>query len=113
MPREQETITTEIAEMMLEDSYGPYPGDWFEGWRVVAKEEGGDRRWMRGVSIYLQHGEDGPFYVLKYDKGLTENQDNEYPWRASWGNKPEKVTIDRVYPTTKTVQVTTWSYEPR
>ena len=113
MPREQETITPEIADAMLEDSYGPYPGDWFESWRVVGREEGEDGRWMRNISIYLQHGEDGPFYVLEYDKGLTENQPSEYPWRDSWDNKPLSVTIDRVYQTTKTVQVTTWSYEPR
>lgn len=42
----------------------------------VMEEEGEDRRWSRTVSVLLQVND--RYFILFYERGLTENQDDEY-----------------------------------
>jgi hypothetical protein len=44
----------------------------------VDEIEGDDRRWYRRVTLIFKKIETGKFYSICYDKGLTENQENDY-----------------------------------
>lgn len=64
------------------DSYYSVPdlldvGDELEGFKVVDLVEGEDRRWTRLCAVIIKSPTDR-FYRYYYDKGLTENQDDEY-----------------------------------
>lgn len=52
---------------------------------IVYEEEGEDRRWLRSVLSVVDV--DGVKYAVDWDKGLTENQENEYY------NQPYKVKL--------------------
>jgi hypothetical protein len=83
------TISVEHAEDMFCASDGETVGPWT---RVVeiAHEA---RRWMQAHSLILRD-EDGAYWSLVYDLGLTEEQPHELPWR----NGVDPVELARVYP---------------
>jgi len=45
--------------------------------REVTSEGGGERRWYENMASVVK-AEDGKFYRINYDRGLTENQDDEF-----------------------------------
>lgn len=48
----------------------------------VAQVEGNQRRWHRDITTVFGPL-DGKFYGVKWRRGLTESQENEYPWEFS------------------------------
>lgn len=100
------TITADQADEILEVSWGA-PGDQVDDdFTYVTTIRGSQRRWMQQITIVVSD-KDGAFWGLTYDKGLTENQDSEYPWRPYSGRKDVELT--RLYPH----QVTTTVYKTR
>lgn len=92
-------MTADQADEMLDLSYGR-PGEKVDDFTYVATVEGDRRRWMQGITIVVSDP-DGAFWGLEYDRGLTENQDSEYPWRG-WGGDRKDVELNRLYPHTIT-----------
>lgn len=73
-------------------------GGSFEGWTHVDEEQGDDRRWYRTNMVVLR-GPDGMTYAFDYEEGLTENQENMYPWGDRYDkNPPEEIDVYRVIP---------------
>jgi hypothetical protein len=92
------TITADQAEEILEASYGD-PGDEAGDFTYVTTTAAAPRRWAQGITIVVSDSE-GEFWGLSYDRGLTEEQPNEYPWRD--GGSCE---LTRMYPHTITKTV--------
>ena len=69
-------------------------------WKAEAVVEGEDRRWSRTVMVVLENTEDGNWYAYEYEQGLTENQENEYPWEGDY-HPTGQIELFRVYPKTK------------
>lgn len=93
------TITADQADEILDASYCK-PGEQVDNFTYVATIEGDQRRWAQGITIVVSDP-DGAFWGLDYDRGLTENQDSEYPWRPSYGSRTD-VELTRLYPHTIT-----------
>lgn len=53
-----------------------------DGWSWKAQEDGEDRRWSR-ANLTILAGPDGNYWGFYWEEGLTENQENEYPWGSS------------------------------
>lgn len=85
------TITADQAEEILEAA-DCEPGEPAGDFTYVTTIKGDSRRWMQGIRVVVSDP-DGAFWGLDYDRGLTEEQPNEYPWR----NK-ESATLIRLYP---------------
>jgi hypothetical protein len=51
--------------------------------------DGDDRRWSREVEVVFRDPDTSKLYHFCYEQGLTEMQENEYPWGYNWGNEPE------------------------
>ena len=65
----------------------------------VDRVEGENRRWSR-TNTSVVKADDGKFYEIDWEEGLTEYQDDEY--YAGWYNEVEQVTYE------KTITVTEW-----
>jgi hypothetical protein len=65
----------------------------------VDREEGDDRRWSRSINSIVQT-DDGKYYSIDWEQGLTECQENEY--YAGEYPEVEKKTYK------KTITVTEW-----
>lgn len=89
------TITSDQAEEILEASYGD-PGDEAGDFTYVTTTKASARRWAQSITIVVSDP-DGAYWGLAYDRGLTEEQPNEYPWRD--GGTCE---LTRLYPHTIT-----------
>lgn len=91
-------ITADQADEILDASHGK-PGEKIGAFTYVATIKGDQRRWMQGITIVISD-QDGAFWGLDYDEGLTENQESYYPWRG-YGARTD-VELDRMYPHTIT-----------
>lgn len=100
------TITADQADEILDASYGE-PGEIVDGFTFIATIEGDQRRWMQGITIVVSDSED-VFWGLDYDRGLTENQENHYPWQGYGGRTDVELT--RLYP--HTITTTTYRTKP-
>jgi hypothetical protein len=68
----------------------------------IEREEGEDRRWSRTITSYVQLKD--RFFIVNWEQGLTEMQDNEFydqPYEV------KKKTYEKVIPEHK-VTVTEW-----
>lgn len=92
------TITADQADEILEASWGD-PGDEAGDFTFVTTIEDGARRWAKSITIVVSDS-DGAFWGLSYDRGLTEEQPNEYPWKPYGG--PTDVELTRLYAHTVT-----------
>lgn len=105
-----------MTDAQLETFKGILEEDWFalstegdecEGYKVLKVEEGELRRWSQNIDTYVEFP-DGRIFKWTFDRGLTEYQENEYPWSykkvdGKWGDEP--VEVERH---TKTIVVTTF-----
>lgn len=87
---EKTEVPSVVAAALL---YGGETG----GWAWEANEEGDDRRWSRTNTLVIRRLSDDTLWGINYEEGLTENQENEYPWKPYSGTRPETVTAVRVY----------------
>jgi hypothetical protein len=66
-------------------------------WVRVDEVEGASRRWEQHMQTIVKSPQ-GFFYCIGWDHGLTENQENSYPWRT-WNNPEyQDVRIIKVEP---------------
>lgn len=93
-------IPADVAEELYECANGERVGDWMR----LAAQSVGSGRWREQFWLVVSRGE-GTFGI-PYAVGLTEYQDNEYPWAPSWGEKPAEVELTPLVG----VQVTSTTY---
>lgn len=92
------TEQKQIEQFIADDPYTfMWEGDNHEGFEVVAREEGDDRRWSKMVYIVIK-APSGKYFRWNYDQGLTEYQPNDY----------ESGTVEEVERVEKTVIVLEW-----
>lgn len=78
-----------------------------DGWSFVAEQEGDEGRWERHMLTVLR-GPDGNTYGFNWSSGLTENQDDYYPWGYSYEIPEGGAEID-VFPVqSKIVTTVVW-----
>lgn len=94
-------IDSEIASEMLYANVG----DEMDGWVKAGDEEGVDRRWSRTVTTVVQHVS-GDYYAFNWEHGLTESQENEYPWQVWDGDDLPEIELFPVEKSTRTI--VTW-----
>ena len=94
------TISTDLVEDLFNNDADGFtiPG---YAWTRVTSVEGDDHRWEREHTLVLKH-DDGTFWGIDYRTGLTEMQENSYPWRPSYGDRPETLELRRMEPETVT-----------
>lgn len=68
---------------------------------VIREELGDNRRWLQGVETTFKT-EEGEFYIASWDRGLTENQDNEF----------YDQTLEQVFPLSTVVANVTTVFSP-
>lgn len=95
-------LKTEVARDLV-DMSDDDEDDQVDGWAWVAEVEGGEGRWERHMQTVLK-GPDGGYWAFKWSRGLTEYQDNAYPWGGTFNN-PQVAEIDvyRVRPVDRIV----------
>lgn len=78
-------------------------GDTDEEWTKVASLEGDDHRWWREMTEVFT-APDGALWAYDWKSGLTENQENEFPWEAGYNQEaPTEIEMYSVKPVVKTV----------
>ncbi len=82
------TIDPQHAERLRYATDGEMAGDWCREADVHVETS----RWMERRFLVLRH-DDGTTWALDYARGLTEDQEHEYPWRDATGPLP----LTRVY----------------
>lgn len=92
------TIDPEIAEELYESDDGDQVGDWIR----VADVEGDARRWMQTHTLVIRD-DAGQHYGIRYQRGLTEEQPDEFPWGDRWNKPAEPIAMTRLYPHVVTV----------
>lgn len=70
----------QIAAALAEAMFWENPGYEEDGWKKVTDQYVGSRRWQALHRIVLLNLGEGKLYGLDYRKGLTEYQDDTYPW---------------------------------
>lgn len=70
------------------------------GFVAVARKGEGGRRWTETMHTTIKSTVSGRFWQYEWERGLTENQENEYP------DFDEPTTLVEVEPYTKTITVT-------
>lgn len=86
---------SELLQAMSEISKDSYylmdEGD-YDGFKVIAIEDNGSGRWSTHMSTIIELPS-GRLYSIDWESGLTEYQENEYPWNSSgrWHHEPIEV----------------------
>jgi hypothetical protein len=90
--------TAYIDPELAEDLYESDDGDKIAGWTRITDRRDGNRRWMEDHTLIITDPE-GLAWGLHYQVGLTEDQEDELPWR---GTGDEPLALIRLYPHTVT-----------
>ena len=61
-------------------------------------------RWMEYVTTIIENPETGKLYEVDWERGLTEMQENEFPW-SYWDGKDSLVELKEVEPYEETIVV--------
>lgn len=91
MNDETRTISAYDAEMLAHTSPDMSSGPW----TYVAEQEEGSSWWSSHHTLVVRH-EDGSYWGLHYEMGLTEYQEHEYPWEGV--DEDEQVPLTRLFP---------------
>jgi hypothetical protein len=78
-----------------------------DGWLFVEEVEGELSRWRQYRETIIKRLEDGTFWSIGYERALTDNCDNSFPWENWGGDGLKDVDIYQVYPHEVTTRV--WS----
>lgn len=73
-----------------------------EGWTKVATQEGDDHRWWREMTEIVKDP-DHALWAFDWKSGLTESQENEFPWENYNAPDDEETEVYSVRPVVKTV----------
>lgn len=60
--------------------YDSEDGEAVGNWRRVAVVEGDDHRWERDMTLVISSMPSRQLYGIDFRVGLTEDQENTYPW---------------------------------
>lgn len=82
-------IPSDVVNELLWSSDGAH----FSGWEKIKTEEGDQSRWHRWQALILRDITDDSFWAVDYREGLTENQEDVYPWQGA-----ETAEAYQVYP---------------
>lgn len=93
-----ETITPDEAEELHEVAE---PGHRAGLWEFLAKQQISTGRWNAAYWLVVKSLHSGRIWGLRFEEGLTENQDSTYPWEDATG----PLTLHRLYPDTVTTVV--------
>lgn len=74
--RPRRRITAYEAMMLYGNVYAKYQGYW----TCVARQEDDMLRWTMRYICILKHTESETFWGFYYEMGLTERDDNVFPW---------------------------------
>lgn len=105
--RESITISRELAEEL----FALAPGGSASNLLKVADFDGDKGRWVQHCLLVFMDIATGKYYAIDYQLGLTEYQDNDFPWDNPWfpwGTKRPAIQAQRVFPHEETV--VTWKY---
>lgn len=61
-------------------------------WTKVTEQREGSSRWYEQKTLVIRH-EDGTYWGLPYEQGLTEVQETEWPWNQAG----KELKLDRLY----------------
>jgi hypothetical protein len=75
-------------------------------WTYVAEQDNGSGRWSSHHTLVVKHDE-GSYWGLDYEMGLTEYQEHEFPWERVGDD--EQLPMVRLFPR----EVTTTEYLTR
>lgn len=67
---------------------------WGEVGKYIDEEEGDSGRWMQRISTIFEI--DGQLYRIDWERGLTECQDNEYPYQPYKVKREEKIVTTTI-----------------
>lgn len=87
-----------IPSSTVDELYCSGEGAVVDGFRSVKDMYLDSGRWESHHWMVVEEIETNNFYAIEYSVGLTENQDNSFPWRPSYGDKPATVEAFRVNP---------------
>jgi hypothetical protein len=90
-------ITKQEAEFLFEG------GELVGEWEYVVQQEGDSHRWHTGWTLVLRHIPTGELWGLEYETGLTENQENSYPWDDGRNSAYLPMKLKRLHPHTKVI----------
>lgn len=79
--------TLTIDSVDADDLANNHDGTMIGAWCREADIRVDSGRWMEHRTLVLRH-DDGTVWGLDYSRGLTENQEHEYPWRDADGPLP-------------------------
>lgn len=98
------TITAAQAEELYSDGEGQH-GDTVDDWTLVGESHDHPTRQSRWHQRYwlIVRDADGATWGLGFGIGLTEYQENDFPWEG-WAGKPgtRELELTRLYPHTIT-----------
>lgn len=100
----------DIPSDVVEELYDDHEAGLVEGFFYENDQIGDNGRWQTHHTMILRRAADDTLWGVSYSLGLTEMQDNTYPWRGEYSDPPETVVATRVYPHTKLV--TEYWYTP-
>ena len=83
-----ENIENKIINGEELDGYERKMCAWGEVGKHIDEEEGDSWRWTQSVSTIFEI--DGQLYCIDWERGLTECQDNEYPYQPYKVKRVEK-----------------------
>lgn len=86
------TIDSMTAQSLHDHKPGYSLGDLDGFWEYIADQDEGDSRWHHNHLMVIRDP-DGQHWGLRYRIGLTEEQENEYPWDGS----NERLELLRLY----------------
>jgi hypothetical protein len=89
-------VKAQIKSSIAEDLFDSDDGDVVDGWTRVTDQEGDDGRWYRYHTLVVQDPT-GRYWGIDYSMGLTENQDNDFPWKPDYQPPPEFIDIVEMY----------------
>lgn len=87
------TIDAMTAQELHGHELGHQIGDIDGFWEYVADQDEGDSRWHHNYLMVIRDP-GGDLWGLDYRIGLTEDQENEYPWEGH----EERLPLTRLYP---------------
>ena len=86
---------------LTEDEVQEIIWDDHDNFETIEENEGEDRRWTRTNTVVVKHLPSGKYYMLEYEQGLTEMQENLY-------EAQEAYEVKKVTRTVPAKEVTSW-----
>jgi hypothetical protein len=90
------TIPAELAEELFDIEDGDTTEDLC--WTRICEQGHGARRWSERRTVVVREESTGYFWGFDYEHGLTEEQENMYPWDPYWVGDRSVSRAVEIYP---------------